>query len=40
MNVFEYFTDILSRLPYLPPKPDYEILRELLPDRWTIMTAE
>ena len=40
INVFEYFTDILSRLPYMPPKPDYEILRELLPDKWIKMTAE
>lgn len=34
INVFEYFTDILSRMPYLPPKPQYEVLREILPDKW------
>jgi Transposase IS66 family. len=34
INVFEYFNDILTRMPYLPPKPKYEVLRELLPDRW------
>lgn len=34
INVFEYFTDILSRMPYLPPKPQFEVLRELLPDKW------
>ena len=34
INVFEYFNDILTRMPYLPPKPKDEVLRELLPDRW------
>ena len=34
INTFEYFKDILTRMSYMPPKPSYEVLRELLPDKW------
>jgi hypothetical protein len=35
INAFEYFTDILTRMSYMKPKQlTYEVLRELLPDRW------
>jgi hypothetical protein len=40
INVFDYFTDLLNRMPYLPPVPDYETLRALLPDKWTKSTRE
>ena len=40
INVFEYFNDLLTRMPYLPPKAKYEVLRELLPDRWEKLTEE
>jgi hypothetical protein len=40
INTHEYFSDILSRMPYLPPNASYEILRELLPDRWKKATIE
>ena len=33
INSYEYFTDILSRMAYLPPNAPIEILRDLLPDR-------
>jgi TolA-binding protein len=35
INTFDYFTDILSRMPYISPNASFEVLRELLPDRWT-----
>jgi hypothetical protein len=34
VNTYEYFTDILTRMAYLPPNAPFEVLRELLPDRW------
>ena len=34
INTYEYFTDILTRMAYMPPNTPFEILRELLPDRW------
>ena len=34
INTFEYFTDILTRMAYMKPNQPYEVLRELLPDRW------
>ena len=34
INTFEYFNDILTRMAYLPPNAPYELLREMLPDRW------
>jgi uncharacterized coiled-coil protein SlyX/transposase-like protein len=34
INTYEYFTDLLTRMAYLPPNAPYEVLRELLPDRW------
>ena len=35
INTFEYFTDILTGMAYWnTPNPSYEVLRELLPDRW------
>jgi len=34
INTFEYFNDILTRMAYMPPNAPYEVLRELLPDRW------
>jgi len=35
INTFEYFTDLLNRMPYLPPSPaSPDVYRELLPDRW------
>lgn len=40
INVFEYFRDMLTRMPYLPPNAPYETLRELLPDKWQKLTEE
>lgn len=40
INVFEYFVDILTRMPYLQPNEPYNVLRELLPDRWQKLTEE
>jgi hypothetical protein len=40
INTFEYFDDILTRMPYIPPNVKYELLRELLPDRWRKLTNE
>ncbi|MDR2571244.1 MAG: IS66 family transposase [Oscillospiraceae bacterium] len=40
INTYEYFTDILNRMINIPPNAPYEILRELLPDRWKKMSAE
>jgi len=40
INVFEYFNDLLTRMPYLPPNAKYEVLRELLPDRWKKLSDE
>lgn len=34
INTFEYFTDILNRIPFLSPKTPDEVYRDLLPDRW------
>jgi hypothetical protein len=34
INTYEYFNDILTRMAYLTPNAPYEVLRELLPDRW------
>jgi hypothetical protein len=34
ISTLEYFTDILTRMAYIPPNAPYEVLRELLPDRW------
>jgi hypothetical protein len=35
INTFEYFTDILNRMAYLSPaQQTYEVLREMLPDKW------
>jgi len=39
INTYEYFTDILSRMAYLPPNSTDEVLRELLPDKWKKKTA-
>jgi hypothetical protein len=40
INTFEYFTDILTRMTDMPPNAPYEVLRELLPDRWKKLGAE
>jgi transposase-like protein/uncharacterized coiled-coil protein SlyX len=40
INTFEYFSDLLSRMAYMPPSAPYEVLRELLPDRWKTTTRE
>lgn len=40
INVFEYFNDLLTRMPYLPSNASYEVLRELLPDKWQKLTEE
>jgi len=40
INTFEYFTDILTRMTDMPPNAPYEILRELLPDRWKKLKAK
>jgi chaperonin cofactor prefoldin len=34
INTFEYFNDILNRMAKIPPNAPYDVLRELLPDRW------
>jgi hypothetical protein len=34
INAFEYFTDLLGKMAYIKPNAPYEVLRELLPDRW------
>jgi hypothetical protein len=40
INTFEYFNDILNRVVDMPPNAPYEILRELLPDRWKKLQTE
>jgi hypothetical protein len=40
INTFEYFKDILTRMISIPPNAPYEVLRELLPDRWKKLGAE
>jgi len=40
INTYEYFTDILSRMAYLPPNAPFEILREWLPDKWKKTVSE
>lgn len=40
INVFEYFTHLLTRMAYIEPNASYQVLRELLPDRWTKQSTE
>jgi hypothetical protein len=40
INTFEYFADILNRMAKIPSNASYEILRELLPDRWQKLPTE
>jgi hypothetical protein len=40
INTYEYFTDILTRMAYMPPNAPYEVWRELLPDRWKKLDTE
>lgn len=34
INTFEYFKNIIHQMALLPPRPDKDQLRKLLPDRW------
>jgi hypothetical protein len=34
INTFEYFNDILNHMAYLPTNASYDVLRQLLPDKW------
>ena len=40
INTFEYFTDILNRMVHIPPNAPFDVLRELLPDRWKKSSAQ
>ena len=40
VNTYEYFTDILSRMAYMPPNAPFEVLRNLLPDKWKKVAPE
>ena len=40
INTFEYFTDILNRMVHIPPNASFDVLRELLPDRWRKLPAQ